>query len=380
MQEPHAARVAPDMSPRDEKRIRAGGQPRQEFAARAAGSVVVLSGVGCANTQVRSGDLNGRARSCGAALPSGLSGRRAGMGRAGEGCMRSSRRIDGCRVRGAAGPSVERAAARWLARAVATARNAKGRALAATRVRRWLVPQFGRRPLRGLTGDDVRGYRLALEAHGLAPQTVVHLMSDLRALLLWAVAEGLLERSPFPRRALPRVPEVAPRGLADAEVARLVALPEPWGFVVRLLIGTGLRWAEACRARRDHVREGMLEVSRTKSGRVRRVPLSPVLLAEVRARAGPLVPFAAGSPGSFTRTVRRRSGVFDFHPHRCRHTFAMRWLAAGGSLPVLQELLGHRELSTTMRYARVTDDLVRREAERVRRRQQRRSPSRPSVG
>ena len=52
--------------------------------------------------------------------------------------------------------------------------------------------------------------------------------------------------------------------------------------------------------------------------------------------------------------VRRTSGIKDFHPHRCRHTYAMRWLAAGGSLAVLQELLGHAELTTTSRYAKVT--------------------------
>jgi integrase len=253
----------------------------------------------------------------------------------------------------------------WLARAVATARNAKGRALAATRVRRHLLPLLGRRPLRALSGDDVRGYRLALESRGLSPQTVVHLLSDLRALLLWAAAEGWIARSPFPHRVLPRVPERAPRGHDACEVARLVALPEPWGFVLRLLFATGLRWAEACRVRREHVRGAWLEVAQTKSGRLRRVPLAPALRRELLARRGPVVPFAAGSPGSFTRVVRRRSGIAGFHPHRCRHTFAMRWLAAGGSLAVLQELLGHRELATTMRYARVSDDLVRREAARV---------------
>lgn len=260
------------------------------------------------------------------------------------------------------------AARAWLARAVATTRNAKGRDLAATRVARYLLPALGRRPLRALTGDDVRAYRLALERRGLAPQTVAHVLADLRALLLWAEGERLVARTPFPRRVMPRVPDRLPRGLADDEVATLVAMPDPWGFVVRLLVGTGLRWAEACRAERAHVRGEWLEVERTKSGRVRRVPLTSALRAEVCARRGALVPFAAGSPGSFTRVVRRRSGIADFHPHRCRHAFAMRWLAAGGSLAVLQELLGHRDLSTTMRYARVSEDLVRREAARVARR------------
>ena len=239
---------------------------------------------------------------------------------------------------------VQEVAPVWLARSVAVARNAKGRALAATRVEYYLVPLLGHRPLRGLSGDDVRGYRLALEDRGLSPQTVAHVLSDLRALLLWAVAEGRLARSPFPRRVLPRVAERAPAGLLPLEVGILESLPDPWGFVLRLLLGTGLRWGEACPAPAEHRRGQWLEVAVAKCA---------------------LVPFAANSPGSFARTVRRKSGIAGFHPHRCRHTFAMEWLAAGGSLPVLQELLGHQELSTTMRYARVSADLVLREAARV---------------
>lgn len=263
---------------------------------------------------------------------------------------------------------IDDAAAQWLAGAVATQRNDKGRRLAAARVRAHLLPLLGDRELGSLTADDVRTYRLALERKGIAALTVMHVLSDLRAMLRWACEAGLLERSPFPRRVMPRIAERAPQGLSAAEVAQLVALADPWGFVLRLLLGTGLRWAEACRACAEHVRSGMLEVDRTKSGRVRRIVLTRALAAEIASRRGRLVPYAAGSPGSFSRTVRRKSGIADFHVHRCRHTFAMRWLAGGGSLAVLQELLGHREIGTTMRYARVSEDLVRREMARVERR------------
>ena len=259
-------------------------------------------------------------------------------------------------------------ARRWLATAVATARNAKGRRLAATRVARYLVPELGALMLAQLSGDDLRRYRLALERRGLKPFTVTHVLSDLRALLLWAVGERLIDHSPFPRRLLPRVSEAPPRGFSADELRVLVGLPGESGFALRFLLATGLRWAEACRARADDVRDGVLVVAHGKSGRVRRVPLPASLLRELRGRAGRLVPYAEGSPGSFARGVRRASGVQGFHVHRCRHTFAMRWLEAGGSLAVLQQLLGHRELTTTMRYARVTDDVVRRESARVERR------------
>lgn len=46
---------------------------------------------------------------------------------------------------------------------------------------------------------------------------------------------------------------------------------------------------------------------------IRRVPLSPELLREVRQRVGRLVPYAAGSPGSFAGAVRRSSDIDGFH-------------------------------------------------------------------
>ena len=113
------------------------------------------------------------------------------------------------------------------------------------------------------------------------------------------------------------------------------------------------------------MRGALLEVAQTKSTRMRRVPLSPELLEEIRSQDERLVPYAESSPGTFARTIRRYSGIEDFHVHRCRHTFACRWLESGGNLAVLQQILGHRDLSTTMRYARVTDELLERESAKV---------------
>jgi len=68
----------------------------------------------------------------------------------------------------------------------------------------------------------------------------------------------------------------------------------------------------------------------TKSGRVRRVPLPAVLEAELQSRVGRLVPFSATSNGSFSKAVKRASGISGFHLHRTRYDFAMRWLADAG--------------------------------------------------
>jgi integrase len=256
---------------------------------------------------------------------------------------------------------------RWLTTYVATTRNPKGQRLARSRFGKYVQGGLFPTTLRELNSDHIRELRLMLEDHWrLSPYTVMHVLSDLRCFLRWAVSLGLLERSPFPPRVMPRIAEAAPRGFDAREVAILTSFAGHVGFALRFLLGTGVRWAEACRATRDHVRGALLEVGNTKSGRLRRVPMSVALLAEIEVHGYyRMVPYAANSPGSFSRMVRHHSGIVEFHVHRCRHTFAMRWLAAGGNLAVLQQILGHRDLSTTMRYARVTDELIEREADKV---------------
>jgi integrase len=111
------------------------------------------------------------------------------------------------------------------------------------------------------------------------------------------------------------------------------------------------------------VKDGVLTVHQTKSGKVRRVPLPPGLAAELRTRIGKLVPFS--SSGQFNTRVRTLSRVWRFHVHQLRHTFACRWLEAGGSLPALQELLGHSSIVTTQRYGRLSDEAIRVEAAKI---------------
>src|SRR5207247_2067112 len=110
-----------------------------------------------------------------------------------------------------------------------------------------------------------------------------------------------------------RIPETPPKGFTDDERAALMALAEPHGFMMRFLLGTGLRFAEGCHAQASHVRDGVLEVEKGKGGKVRRVPLPDALAAEVRSRVGRMVPYSPVSTGSINRTVKRLSGIRDFN-------------------------------------------------------------------
>jgi integrase len=266
----------------------------------------------------------------------------------------------------APGPSltVAEAAGRWLGSHVDLQRAGQGRRLAEQRVRDYLGPALGRMSLESVGREDVRSYRLHLERDTqLSVLTVSHLLSDLRCLLNWAMDAGLLRETPFPRRVMPRLQERAPDRLNDAEVDLLIAIRDPYGWIARLGIGTGMRWGELTRIKAADLQNGCLVVSHTKGRRVRWIPLSPELREEFAKHSNPIVPLSA--PGYYARRCRRETGIPRFHAHQMRHTFACRWLESGGSLAALQELLGHRSIETTQRYGRLASDMVRRECERV---------------
>ena len=63
--------------------------------------------------------------------------------------------------------------------------------------------------------------------------------------------------------------------------------------------------------------------------------------------------------------VRRLTGIEGFHVHQMRHTFACQWLERGGSLAALQQVLGHASITTTQRYAKLSDEAVMREVRRL---------------
>ena len=275
--------------------------------------------------------------------------------------LRSLKRDGG--VTPASTATVGEVARRWLSSYVPTVRSEKDQRLAAQRQRDYLEPFLGHLLLSRISPEDIRAYRLHLGKTDLSLQSVRHVLSDLRCLLNWCHDGGLIDASPFPRRVLPKIQERAPDRLTDEEVTKVCDLEDPYGFIARFLVQTGLRWGEAVRAQASDLQGNMLVIHRTKSGKVRRVPVPDSLLAELRTRVGRLLPLRHAN--GFAKQVQRRTELTGFHAHQLRHSFACRWLEAGGSLAALQEILGHASIVTTQRYGRLGEPHVRAEAERI---------------
>lgn len=273
---------------------------------------------------------------------------------------------------------------RWLTEYVKQRRKGKGMELAKQRCRTFILPVIGKLSPTEVKVPHLRAIRTRVEKDKLSPQSVKHVLSDTRCLLRYALECGLTATVPSFREVMPRLEEVAPRRISDEQLAEILPrLPKGHDFLVRLALETGLRWGEIKNLQWRHVvwaPHAHLVVEHTKSGKVRRVPLSEeavCLLEEERARTSSV--FVSPIRGKNGCNIAYRSGVkFHWTFHQLRHTFACRWLEHGGSKESLQKMLGHSTIRLTERYGHLADEFVFAEAERIMSRSSTRSKSRSS--
>lgn len=181
----------------------------------------------------------------------------------------------------------------------------------------------------------------------------------------------------------------APKGLDVGQVRKVMRVAERRGprdyALAATLFLCAVRVAECAALDTDDVlitdRTGTLHVRYGKGGEARKVPIPsdarPALrawLAVRRERYDELGPLFMSREGGRLSKRRMQSligdiGVaagVDISPHTLRHTFALRFLEEGGDLASLQEVLGHKSLSSTQVYTRPNYDRVAELADRVR--------------
>src|SRR5690606_29425433 len=150
--------------------------------------------------------------------------------------------------------------------------------------------------------------------------------------------------------------------------------------IVAFLLFTGARKREALNARWKDVdfRQKLWRIPKTKSGKVRHIPLSGgalKLLKALKENADNKVDHIFANPRTGQPFVsvyyswhmaRRKAGLPELRIHDLRHSFASFLVNAGRSLYEVQELLGHADIRTTSRYAHLSRERLREAVEVVR--------------
>lgn len=232
-----------------------------------------------------------------------------------------------------------------------------------------------------VTQPLISDYLNARKRGGLAASSIKLIVVALKIFFRFLVAKGAVDRDPTSTLTLPRIERYLPETLNELQVEQLINsihTKAPHGLrdraMVELLYASGLRISELANARLENfnAEERILRVT-GKGNKMRLVPvgrnaceaLASYLSTErpqfVKRRTGSEMFLSArGTKLSTTRVWQivkehaRRSGLeANIYPHLLRHSFATHLLSNGADLRIIQELLGHADISTTQIYTHV---------------------------
>lgn len=235
---------------------------------------------------------------------------------------------------------------------------------------------------------EVRDYTAVLMGKGLARSSIARKLSALRSFFKYLVREELLPTSPLKNAPSPKQDRRLPTFLTTDEMTRLLKAPDPSTpagqrdrALIELLYASGLRVSEIAGLTRKQIDLTTNEIRVRGKGSKERVVLMgrpaaaalrgylangrKELLDDIRSetvfisRSGrPLAP--RGVQKVLTKHAKAVAIRQRVHPHVLRHTFATHMLDGGADLRVVQELLGHEDLSSTQIYTHVSKAQARR--------------------
>jgi len=199
----------------------------------------------------------------------------------------------------------------------------------------------------------------------ISPATVNREIAVLKRIINKAIEWGKASANPVSR--IKMFPEEGKlRFLSNKELERLIeCVPELLKPIIIIAVFTGMRRGEILNLKWANIRWdlGLLCVEHTKTNKIREIPMAKVvrdILWELKKKSTSEYVFT-DRQGRRLKTVRfwfdkavKNAGLKDCTFHTLRHTFASDLVKANINLKVVQELLGHRDLGVTLRYAHLS--------------------------
>ena len=230
------------------------------------------------------------------------------------------------------------------------------------RLREWL----GQRPAESVSPQEIERWLLA-KAEDLKPATLNRYRALLSLVYRLAMQNGKVQSNPARLVRQRKEENGRIRFLStEEELALRAAIRKDYlnrEAELDLALNTGLRRSEQFGLTWDGVdfERRVLTVLRSKNGEARHIPLNDAAILALRSveaykNGSPYVFLASDgtrlcSPRFWFSAAVEAAGLKDFTWHCLRHTFASRLVMAGVDLRTVQELMGHKTIQMTVRYA-----------------------------
>jgi integrase/recombinase XerD len=234
---------------------------------------------------------------------------------------------------------------------------------------------------RDVTLPVLSEYLAERKRSGLSASSIKLIVVALKIFFRFLAGKGAIERDPAEALTLPRIERYLPETLNELQVEQLLEAIDTSALhglrdraMMELLYASGLRISELASARLENFNfeERIVRVT-GKGNKTRLVPVGrkacEALAAYLSTERPKLVKRHSGSEiflssrGTKLTTARiwqivkkhaRHAGLEkNIYPHLLRHSFATHLLGNGADLRIIQEMLGHADISTTQVYTHV---------------------------
>jgi integrase/recombinase XerD len=243
-----------------------------------------------------------------------------------------------------------------------------------------------------MSHKEVSAYLADLTSRGMEPSSLARKRSALNQWFRFLVKENVRSDNPVALTSAPKRNRPLPHVMSEKEINQLLetARSDNGAEAVRILALLELMYASGMRVselvtlttrhiERDVAKKGAIQpyfIIKGKGAKERLVPLHPRAIGAMEAYMGLRASFVPKgrenhwlfpSRGKEGHLTRQRFGQMlkelclkaNLDPERCsphtlRHSFATHLLEGGADLRVIQELLGHSDISTTQIYTHVS--------------------------
>ena len=224
-----------------------------------------------------------------------------------------------------------------------------------------------------------------LTAKSRKPATIARKISSLKQFFAYLNDQGTVTENPFLALSAPRISRYHPHYLSPEEIGKIISsinIQSQQGkrdrAILELLYGSGLRISELINLKLSDIEfeAGYIRIV-GKGNKQRLVPLGAYAREALEAYLDSLVHSPQSGQGNYVfvnklgrrfsrvglwKAVRKRvlqAGITKHvSPHTFRHSFATHLLEGGADLRVVQEMLGHADISTTQIYTTIDRDYL----------------------
>lgn len=225
----------------------------------------------------------------------------------------------------------------------------------------------------------------------MAEKSRAHYLTVLRNFYQFLIYEDLVNTNPCETIKMPKITKSLPHYLTEEEIEKLLSFPlnTPFDYrnkaMLELLYATGIRVSELVNLKLNniHLDEDLIRVL-GKGSKERLSPISTIcekyLRIYIEEYRNTLLKNKTseyvfinnfGNPitrqGFFKnlKQIAKEQGIEkEISPHTLRHSYATHLLSHGADLRIIQELLGHSDISTTEIYTHVVNEKIKSDYEK----------------